>query len=129
MKRTPINPMSKKRKKVQKKRRSFVAEILRDRPDCEAGATIFEFYKNKTITRANIGCMGTACSSEVHEPLTRARAPGSETILDPKNAVALCSACHRWIHDNVAEATELELLVSVGLVDENFPKIFKRRGQ
>lgn len=128
MKKTRLKSVSSKRRKTQKKRRSFVAEILASRPDCEAGAIIFEAYRNHTIDRkANLGCLGVGRSTEVHEPLTRARAPGEETILDPDNSVAICSACHRWIHDNVAEATKLDLLVSVGINDERFPKIFKRR--
>lgn len=49
-------------------------------------------------------------ATELHEPLTRARAPGAETILDPENSIAVCPGCHRWIHDHPAEATRLGLL-------------------
>lgn len=87
--------VSAKRAATNVKRSAFVREQLSARPFCE-------------VRRA--GCYHHA--SELHEPLTRARAPGEETILDPANSVAVCRVCHTWIHSHPAEATALGLLRS-----------------
>lgn len=47
------------------------------------------------------GCHGRAV--DVHEPLTRAR---GGSITDPGNMVAVCRACHDWIHGHPEAATE-----------------------
>lgn len=101
MKRTPLNRVSSKRAKINKERAVFVAEQLALRPFCEVGPMIL---------RDTSGC--TYNASELHEPLTRARAPGADTILSVENSVALCRNCHRWIHDNPAEAERIGLLRS-----------------
>ncbi len=84
-----------KRAATAQKRRAFVAEQLALRPRCEVQVP---------------GCFGR--STELHEPLTRARAPGEETILDVSNSVAICRACHTWVHSHPAEATKRGLLRS-----------------
>ena len=33
-------------------------------------------------------------------------------ILDAANSVAICRMCHRWVHDNVAEAKKIGLIKS-----------------
>jgi hypothetical protein len=48
-------------------------------------------------------------STELHEPLTRAR--GGD-ILDKYNTVAICRNCHNWVHDHPESATKLGLLRS-----------------
>ena len=58
-------------------RRTLVAQLLADEPICQR--------------------CSSARSTEVHELLSRAR---GGSILDPKNCVALCSACHRHITQN-----------------------------
>ena len=103
--RTRLRPRSRRREKIDAERREFVRSELSKRIYCEAGGLI----------GAELGQLGrwSSCfrmSSELHEPLTRARAPGAETILDPDNSVAVCRACHQWIHEHPAKSTELGLL-------------------
>ena len=98
--RTPLRSVSAKRAKVQQQRRTMVREELARRELCEAGAMIrFGGYRSL--------CAGLAV--DLHEPLTRAR---GGSILDPANTVAVCRACHDWIHDFPAAATSIGLLVS-----------------
>lgn len=73
-------------------RRRLVEHMLAMRPWCEA--------------RVEGVCTGR--SEHVHEPKTRAR---SGDILDPRNAVTVCGACHSWIHGHPVQAHELGLLV------------------
>lgn len=98
--RTPLRQMSKKRQREQRQRRDFVAATLAARPRCQAGPLI------RGTDRIH-PCY--VWSSDVHEPLTRAR---GGSILDPDNAVAVCRSCHDWIHAHPAEATYLGLLRS-----------------
>lgn len=62
-------------------RRRLVAQLLRERPVCEA----------------RVRCKG-AKAVDVHERLKRSR--GGD-ILDPRQAhmVTLCRACHEWTED------------------------------
>ena len=99
---TALKPRSKKRAQLMREVRGpLVREILEERPWCERGvaARIDEFVtgeywsKETQINR----------STQVHEKLTRAR--GGD-ITDKANCVALCRACHGWIHDHPAVATE-----------------------
>ena len=98
--RTPLRQFSPKRAKRQRLRQQMVRDELARRELCEAGAVI-------THAGHNARCHGFAI--ELHEPLTRARGGSS---LDPANTVAICRACHDWIHVNPAAATELGLLQS-----------------
>lgn len=103
---TPLRKKSKKRVVLDKQRRRFVEEQLALRPVCEAGWRIAALRGVSVVPRS--GCWGR--SIELHEPLTRARAPGPDTILDPANSVAVCRGCHDWIHNNPAASTALGLL-------------------
>ncbi len=91
--RTPLRRVSLKRQRVNRERRELVRSELTRRPRCEAGH----------LTPAS--CSGYA--TDIHEPLTRAR---GGSILDPANTVAICRACHDWIHDNPQSATRIGLL-------------------
>lgn len=95
---SPINQVSKKRRKVLAERRQFVIDTLARHPRCEAGPRVQD--------RAH-RCQGTP--SDVHEIQTRAR---GGSIVDPDNVVAVCRACHDWIHSHPAQATTLGLLAS-----------------
>lgn len=111
-----LKPMSEKRKAVQVQRSAFVVEQLSRRRICEAGVIIgnatgdarpFAVASGEVRWR---GCL--YASQDMHEPLTRARAPGPETILDEKNSVAICRGCHEWVHAHPAEAERIGLLRS-----------------
>ena len=103
MKRTPLkrktplkrtgslSPVSKRRATINKERSKFVKEQLSQRPHCEA----------------NIPNVCTRLATEIHEPYPRSL---GGSILDVDNSVAICRMCHRWVHDNVAEAIQIGLL-------------------
>ena len=98
---TPLRQYSKKRQATQVQRRTLVAKILAERPYCQAGPRI--------VYNADRQHYCQTYSTDCHEPLTRAR--GGD-ILDPDNILAVCRACHDWIHRNPTQATKLNLLVS-----------------
>ena len=102
----PINRVSANRGAINKKRSEFSRSELNKRPLCEAGPLITSHYPGQ------VRCQGYA--SELHESLTRARAPGERTILDPANTWAICRMCHIWIGDNVQKSTEIGLLIRAG---------------
>lgn len=110
MKRTPLKRVSKKRAALNRLRSTFVHEQLQKYPDCET----YHFFTQQNWLRHPLSKLCSGVSTELHEPLTRARAPGAETILDVGNSVAICRWCHRWVHDNPAAATEVGLLKSSG---------------
>lgn len=116
--RAPLRRVSAKRAMLNVERAAFVREQLARRTVCEAGERISNeldrVLASGTSPAAWLGwhCMGGA--TELHEPLTRARAPGRETILEVANSVAVCRACHTFIHDHPAVATALGLLVRSG---------------
>jgi len=86
MKRTRINPVSKKRQELNGLRRAFVKRILSERMACECRIQ---------------GC--TWIPTDVHEIKTRAR---GGSIVDPENVLALCRRCHVWITEHPAWALE-----------------------
>tara|TARA_B100001250_G_scaffold304926_1_gene266872 strand:- start:6195 stop:6602 length:408 start_codon:yes stop_codon:yes gene_type:complete len=111
---TPLRPVSKKRQRVQTQRRELVRNELEHRQWCEAGSHITrhllslltQTQKRAIKTNAQkLVCDGRAV--DIHEPLTRAR---GGSILDVENTMAVCRACHTWIHDNPEAATKLGLL-------------------
>lgn len=74
-------------------RRALVAQLLAERPVCEA----------------RVRCRG-ARAVDVHERLKRSR--GGD-ILDPVQAhmVTLCRACHTWTEEEPAQATRRRMLL------------------
>ncbi len=113
-KRKRMKTVSEKRKAVNAQRRTFVEEQLAKREKCEAGPSIFSLLMREKsvsgIESERFGC--TLKSTDMHEPLTRARAPGAETIIDEGNSVALCRWCHDWIHRNPSTSERIGLLRS-----------------
>jgi hypothetical protein len=131
-----LRRVSKKRAALNAKRREFVREQLEKRPWCEAGRRIglqLEMAKQMTesafrdvdydhsmelvnppppIKKVQLWTQCGRSATELHEPMTRARDPRAETILDPDNSVAICRPCHDWIHAHPAEAEKLGLLKS-----------------
>lgn len=61
-------------------------------------------------------CCNPSWNMEVHH--TRGRA--GALLLDARYWLAVCPACHRWIHDNINEARESNLIAAPG--DWNNPK-------
>jgi len=87
MKRTRINPVSKKRASVNVARRIFVRQILEERMNCEA----------------QIPGTCSNWATDVHEIMTRAR---GGSILDEDNVLALCRPCHSFITTEPAFSQE-----------------------
>ena len=115
MKRSRLNPISKKRRTLNVKRRTFVADILKERPYCEA--------------RIRYVC--STASVDVHEILTRAR---GGSIIDPINALALCRPCHTFITENPAFSQEYGFTVhsfatSADLIAAERARIMYVRGE
>jgi len=100
LKRTPLKQVSKKRAKLNRERATFVKSYLSRQPTCEAG---------RVIETADVRHRCSITAVDVHEMLTRAR---GGSIVDEANVLALCRACHDWIHDNPKRATELAFLRS-----------------
>jgi len=87
MKRSPINPVSKKRRGVLTERNKTRNIVLGRAEYCEA----------------SIEAVCWTTPTDVHEIKTRAR---GGSITDPDNCLALCRACHSFITDNPAWALE-----------------------
>jgi|ERR1035437_2203578 hypothetical protein len=82
MKRSAINPVSKKRQALNLERREMVKQILHDRPNCEAGLE---------------HCSGR--SVDVHEVLNRSQ--GGPIVGGAESDYrALCRDCHTYITEN-----------------------------
>ena len=92
MKRSPLNPVSKKRQKLNVARRIFVKRILEERSNCEA----------------QIPGVCSNWATDVHEIMTRAR---GGSLLDEFNVLALCRRCHSFITENPAFAQEHGFIV------------------
>ena len=87
MKRSRLNPVSKKRQTLNVARRIFVKRIIEERPQCEA--QIPYVCSNHAV--------------DVHEIMTRAR--GGDILADD-NVLALCRRCHTFITENPAFSQE-----------------------
>lgn len=92
MKRSRINPVSKKRAEKLAMRKGLRERIIKKREWCEARID---------------GC--TRVPSDVHEIQTRAR--GGNYWDDDNNCLALCRWCHKFITENPAWATEHGFIV------------------
>lgn len=120
--RTQVKRVSAKRAVTNRKRAAFRREQLAVRTLCEAPQIAARIYASHRPTDLHRSAVHAACMQvtalcqrvavDLHEPLTRARAPGEETILDPANSVAICRPCHDWIHAHPEAATLLGLLKS-----------------
>lgn len=90
---TRIQPRSPRRQAAMVDRRKLVAQLLKERPVCEA----------------RWACRG-ARAVDVHERLKRSR---GGNILDPAQAhmVTLCRACHELTESRPAEATRRRMLL------------------
>jgi hypothetical protein len=98
MKRSRINPVSKKRQSLNVLRRSFVKKILNERMMCEARIQ---------------GC--SYRPTDVHEILTRGR---GGSIVSEENVLALCRNCHHFITVEPAWAKENGFVVSYSVTIE-----------
>ena len=88
MKRTRINPVSKKRQAQMVQRRHLVKDILTSRPNCEAQLE---------------GC--SRWSVDVHERLNRSQG-GDILSTDPEAFMSLCRPCHSHITTHPKESYE-----------------------
>ena len=94
MRRTRINPVSKKRQK-QNKERDFIRKVL--------------FRERGAYCEAIIPAVCSYVATDLHEILTRAR---GGSITDPENILLLCRECHRFITEEPEWAKENGFVVS-----------------
>lgn len=81
MKRSRINPVSKKRREQIPQRSALREAQLRRRPDCEA--------RLSNCTRK---------ATDVHEIINRSQR--STSWLEPELFVSLCRSCHQWVTEH-----------------------------
>ena len=93
--RAPLRPRSAARAALYVKRRALVAQLLADRPSCEA----------------KIAGLCTGRTVDVHELLSRAR---GGSILDETGLLALCRACHDHVTTHPAWAEGHGLALCTG---------------
>lgn len=89
-------------------RAGLVARLLAAHPLCQMGDRVQAWC----LASAESGQRAFRCSrtsTEVHEVLRRS-AGGS--IVDDRNCLATCRACHRWVHLNPTVSRGLGLLAS-----------------
>lgn len=121
---TRIRQRSAKRIETMRRRRDLVARLLLERPGCEAFPLVSAAWNDHpehhvAYARALGGCKHA--STDVHEPRTRARYPGAETILDEGNCLCVCWACHDFIHSNNDAAEAAGLLAPSATPTESTP--------
>lgn len=113
--RTSLRRISKKREAENRVRAEFVRIQLAKRPHCEVSSYVARASALVPADMvASVAALMRGCtrrSTELHEPMTRARAPGLETIISVENSVSICRQCHNWVHDNPMVSTVLGLLV------------------
>lgn len=108
-----LQARSEKRKTLAPVRAAFVEKKLTQDPFCQACPVIHHWlldHPQEMPLKQRPRCTGHATT--VHEPLTRARAPGDETILDEANAVSVCANGHAWVHLFPALSERMGLLKS-----------------
>jgi precorrin-3B methylase len=97
MKRTRLNPVSDKRKEVNRQRKEAMLE---------------HFGKRETWVCSVREIIGTPCFGDVngHEILSRARSGQSDkNLLDMSGIILVCNHHNSWIEDNPKKAYELGL--------------------
>ena len=99
--RRPLPRESVKHRRQRRVRAVVVAEVLERDGGCVAAELV-----------PSIACRGALV---VHEPPQRSVVPGSH--LDPDLCVAICEGHHDWVHDHIAEAREVGLIVDSWEVD------------
>lgn len=107
-----LKRVSKKRQIINIHRKAFVEEQLAKRPHCEFPKRALLYAGQDFPARIEMQAGCTWYATEIHEPLSRARKPGAETILDAANTLAGCSHCHAWTHAHPALAEKMGLLKS-----------------
>ena len=101
MKRSPIAPVSKKRRKENRKRKKLTDSMKAN------GPVMCQFLQRVPVDDHSYcvdGCGFRA--DDLHEVVSRAR---GGSITDPENCVPLCRQHHRWVTEHPLEAAELGL--------------------
>lgn len=100
--------------RIYEVRRQVVSDMLSSVERCQAGARILDHLaatrpKLRNGSLAAITCGGHAAPVDVHEILPRS-AGGS--IVERENCIAVCRACHDFIHQHPIDARAIGLLAS-----------------
>lgn len=96
--RTPMRRQSTSHQQQRAEYTEFRADYLAAHPECEAFPRCDDWRDPVCTIRAD----------QLHHIKPRGRG-GAVTAAD--NVLAVCGACHRWIHANPIRARELRLLI------------------
>lgn len=89
---------SKKTEAIYVQRRKLVAQLLKERPSCEACLPLAAFNKKQVFIQRP--------SEDIHEIVRRSQ---GGSILDIDNLLAVCRVCHTWVTENPWDAANVGL--------------------
>lgn len=98
---TPLKPMSDKRRRAMPNHKAFVKRFLAEHEWCAACRRIYQH------TGARYGAFQPRRAGHVHHTILRSQG-GKDT---DEGCLAVCWLCHDWIHHNDEQATILGLIV------------------
>lgn len=97
MKRTPLKPMSRKRRQSLEERADVREAVLeRDGHTCQFWTAVYQCGYPEPLDFGNVTPQYCTSALHVHEITPRGTHPGSELNVDV--AICLCSAHHQLIH-------------------------------
>lgn len=106
MKRTPLSPMSKKRRRDLEARRQVIRLVHERDEQCVFWPYVWgsPAWVEGDLQGAPVTCMEPL---DVHEIIPRSAWSGG--WLDPANCVLICRAHHQWVTEHPAEAHRIGL--------------------
>ena len=116
LRRSRINPVSSKRRKENRERRSVKEQLVEERgPWCEVAKAVSARYVEHGLPQnwgtlevaAVVYHLCTGLADDAHEIVTRGR---GGSITDPDNILLVCRRHHDWITTHPKEAHELGLV-------------------
>lgn len=112
MKRTPLRPMSNKRRAQLEQRRAVIRQVHERDRDCVFWATCWGERGITEWIEGDLQHFPVACGGEldVHEVVQRSVRPSA--WLEPDLAVLLCRVHHSALDDHPAEAIRIGLLAN-----------------
>lgn len=110
LKRSPLNPRSKRTKEIYVERRAIVEDMLKSFPQCQACVLFYVFDTLHAcpphISPAPLGVVRQNKTVDIHELINRSQ---GGSITDTMNLLAVCRRCHNRITTNPKEAETLGL--------------------
>ena len=110
LKRTPLNPRSKKMESIYVERRALVKELLETHDYCQACFPYYVFDANQASpphgSPPSFGVVKQNKTRDIHELINRSQ---GGSITQRNNLLAVCRPCHSRITTNPKEAERLGL--------------------